>query len=51
MLKSTKMRTEIEKLVLEIEHLELETVPDFFEVCVEGWMFNPLPVDLTSINS
>ena len=51
MLKSTKMRTEIEKLVLEIEHLELETVPDFFEVFVEGCMFNPMPVDLTSINS
>ena len=51
MLKSTKMRTEIEKLVLQIEHLELETVPDFFEVFVEGCMFNPMPVDLTSINS
>ncbi len=51
MLKSIKMRTEIEKLVLEIEHLELETVPDFFEVFVEGCMFKPMPVDLTSINS
>ena len=51
MLKSTKMRTEIEKLVLQIEHLELETVPDFFEVFVEGCMFNPMPVDLTSMNS
>ena len=51
MLKSVAMRTEIEKLVLEIEHLELETVSDFFEVFVEGCMFNPMPVDLTSINS
>ena len=29
MLKSIKMRIEIEKLVLDIEHLELETIPDF----------------------
>ncbi len=49
MLKSIKMRTEIEKLVLGIDHLELETVPDFFEVFVEGCMFNPMPRDLTSI--
>ena len=49
MLKSIKMRMEIEKLVLGIDHLELETVPDFFEVFVEGCMFNPMPRDLTSI--
>ena len=49
MLKSMKMRMEIEKLVLDIDHLELETVPDFFEVFVEGCMFNPMPRDLTSI--
>ena len=49
MLKSIKMRIEIEKLVLDIEHLELETIPDFFEVFVEGCMFNPMPRDLTSI--
>ena len=49
MLKSNKMRMEIEKLVLGIDHLELETVPDFFEVFVEGCMFNPMPRDLTSI--
>ena len=42
MLKSVAMRTEIEKLVLEIEHLELETVSDFFEVFVEGCMFKPM---------
>ena len=49
MLKSMKMRMEIEKLVLDIDHLELETVPDFFEVFVEGCMFKPMPRDLTSI--
>ena len=49
MLKSIKMRIEIEKLVLDIEHLELETIPDFFEVFFEGCMFNPMPRDLTSI--
>ena len=49
MLKSMKMRMEIEKLVLDIDHLELETVPDFFEVFVEGCMFNPMPRDLTSL--
>jgi hypothetical protein len=40
---------EIEKLVLDIDHLELETVPDFFEVFVEGCMFKSMPRDLTSI--
>ena len=26
-----------------IEHIELETTPDFFEIFVEGCMFKPMP--------
>jgi hypothetical protein len=32
----------MENLVREIEHVELETTPDFFEIFVEGCMFNPM---------
>lgn len=42
MLVSIKMRDVIEKLVTRIEHVELETTPDFFEIFVEGCMFKPM---------
>ena len=42
MLVSTKMREVIEKLVAKIEHVELETTSDFFEIFVEGCMFKPM---------
>jgi len=36
-------RQAIENLVRRIEHVELETTPDFFEVFVEGCQFKPMP--------
>ena len=42
MLVSGELRHRMEKLVLEIEHVELETTPDFFDIFVDGCMFNPM---------
>jgi len=42
MLLSTVKREEIEKLTATIEHVELETAPDFFDFFVEGCMFKPM---------
>ncbi len=42
MLLSTAKREEIEKLTTTIEHVELETAPDFFDFFVEGCMFKPM---------
>ena len=42
MLLSGAMRQMMEKMVREIEHIELETTSDFFEMFVEGCMFNPM---------
>ena len=39
-------RRSIENLVKGIEHVELETTPDFFEVFVEGCQFKPMPMEL-----
>jgi len=36
-------RQAMEHLVRQIEHVELETTPDFFEVFVEGCQFKPMP--------
>ena len=41
-----RRRAEIEALVRDVEHLELETTPDFFEVFVEGCQFKPMPARL-----
>ncbi len=41
---SREKRAHVEALVKEIEHVELETTPDFFEVFVEGCQFKPMPV-------
>ncbi len=43
MLLSMEMRRKIEDLVKRIEHIELETTPDFFDIFVEGCMFKPMP--------
>ena len=43
---SEKKRTDIEALVKNIEHIELETTPDFFDVFVEGCQFKPMPTTL-----
>jgi uncharacterized 2Fe-2S/4Fe-4S cluster protein (DUF4445 family) len=40
---SRRKRDGIEQLVRRIEHVELETTPDFFEVFVEGCQFKPMP--------
>ena len=42
MLVSRRMRREIEDLVKRIEHIELETTSDFFDIFVEGCMFKPM---------
>ena len=42
MLLSTPKREEIEKLTATIEHVELETAPDFFDFFVEGCLFKPM---------
>ena len=40
---SREKRASVEALVKQIEHIELETTPDFFEVFVEGCQFKPMP--------
>ena len=42
MLLSRRKRRAIEKLIATIEHVELETTPDFFEMFVEGCRFEPM---------
>jgi uncharacterized 2Fe-2S/4Fe-4S cluster protein (DUF4445 family) len=43
MLLSRAKRRQIEELVKAVEHVELETVPDFFDLFVEGCQFKPMP--------
>ena len=40
---SRHKRQAVESLVRQIEHVELETTSDFFEVFVEGCQFKPMP--------
>ena len=40
---SRSKRRALEKLVCEIEHIELETSADFFELFVDGCQFKPMP--------
>ncbi len=42
MLVSGRKRGEIERLAAGIEHVELETAPDFFDLFVEGCQFKPM---------
>jgi uncharacterized 2Fe-2S/4Fe-4S cluster protein (DUF4445 family) len=49
MLLSRRKRRAIEQLVKRIEHVELETTPDFFEVFVEGCQFKPMPSELAPV--
>ena len=42
MLINSEMRSVIEDMTKRIEHVELETIPDFFDIFVEGCMFNPM---------
>ncbi len=43
---SREKRIEIENFVKNIEHIELETTGDFFDVFVEGCQFKPMPTDI-----
>lgn len=40
---SLSKRRALEQLVKNIEHVELETTPDFFELFVDGCQFKPIP--------
>ena len=42
MLVSKKMRNVAEDIVKNIQHVELETAPDFFDIFVDGCMFKPM---------
>jgi uncharacterized 2Fe-2S/4Fe-4S cluster protein (DUF4445 family) len=42
-LMSVEKRRQIESIVTRVEHIELETMPDFFDVFVEGCQFKPMP--------
>ncbi len=44
---SKSKRQSIEGLVKEIEHIELETTPDFFDIFVEACQFKPMPTKLS----
>ena len=44
---SRSTRETIEQLATNIEHIELETTPDFFEIFVDACQFNPMPENLT----
>jgi uncharacterized 2Fe-2S/4Fe-4S cluster protein (DUF4445 family) len=44
MLLSRRKRESIERTVRKIQHVELETTPDFFEIFVEACQFKPMPV-------
>lgn len=46
---SKEKRTEIESFIKNIEHIELETTPDFFEVFVEGCQFKPMPMEINKL--
>ncbi|MCY4585967.1 MAG: ASKHA domain-containing protein [Bryobacterales bacterium] len=46
LLLSTSKRESLDRMVKRVEHVELETTPDFFEVFVEGCQFKPMPADL-----
>ena len=46
LLLSRAQRSRLESLVSGIEHIELETTPDFFELFVEGCLLKPMPANL-----
>jgi uncharacterized 2Fe-2S/4Fe-4S cluster protein (DUF4445 family) len=43
LLLSRSARERVERLVRRIEHVELETTPDFFDIFVDGCHFEPMP--------
>ena len=44
---SAARRRTLERQVQEIEHIELETTPDFFDLFVDGCQFKPMPSRLS----
>ncbi len=48
MLLSGEQRRRAESLARRIEHIELETAPDFFDVFVEGCMFKAMPAEIVA---
>ncbi|MFN8221656.1 MAG: ASKHA domain-containing protein [Gaiellales bacterium] len=48
LLLDTRARRRLEELVRRVEHVELETTPDFFDIFVEGCQFKPMPARLTN---
>ena len=46
---SRSRRESLERLIGRIEHVELETTPDFFEVFVEGCQFKPMPQETADL--
>ena len=45
---SAPARRRLERLVPTIEHIELETTPDFFDLFVDGCQFKPMPARLAA---
>jgi uncharacterized 2Fe-2S/4Fe-4S cluster protein (DUF4445 family) len=43
LLLSVTARERLERLIARVEHVELETTPDFFDLFVDGCQFKPLP--------
>ena len=48
LLLSRTRRESIERVIRTIEHVELETTPDFFELFVEGCQFKPMEANWPS---
>jgi uncharacterized 2Fe-2S/4Fe-4S cluster protein (DUF4445 family) len=48
MLTSRTLRRRLEEMVRRIEHIELETTEDFFDIFVEGCLFKAMPAVLDS---
>jgi uncharacterized 2Fe-2S/4Fe-4S cluster protein (DUF4445 family) len=46
MLLNTGMRDVAEEMARKIEHIELETTPDFFDIFVDGCMFDPMTTSI-----
>ena len=46
LLVSQRERDKLCKLIKKIEHVELETTKDFFDIFVEGCQFTPMPTQI-----
>ncbi len=47
MLIAHDLRKTMEDIVTKIEHIELESEPDFFDIYVEGCMLEPMQLQVT----